>query len=406
MILLSGATTGITIGVIVIVILIVVTLIVMSIKVVRVRLRGPFLARSRSPASRFAPPAALFLYRNDKPWSLSALGGTRARSTGLESTLSFPSSNGPRATGTRAGASSSPLSPPAPPVPFPGLLTRAFPDFPPRLPPLSYRYYITDARGRPQLQHKKNQTTILLSAEVLDYPAQRVITRDNATLQLDAVLGYRIINPKVMIYSVQNLPDVLGKLLQAQLRNVAGALDVDQIIEQASSLNVLTGLMATETTRWGVEISFVKVQGVQAPGLTDVLAAKKNADLNNREVVIEAKSYKQTQMIESEGQRDSMVKKAEGHRQEIISKSKGEAQAIINMASGEARNLREMARGIVETGVDVAQYVLRLKYIEAMQAIVSSSGTDVVAVPKQTEFLQTAQDLGLTVFAGKLAKID
>ena len=80
-----------------------------------------------------------------------------------------------------------------------------------------------------------------------------------------------------MIYSVQNLPNVLAKLLQAQLRSVAGSLDVDQIIEESSALHVLTGMLDTEASRWGVKIIFVKVQRVEAPGLTEVLAKKKNA---------------------------------------------------------------------------------------------------------------------------------
>jgi regulator of protease activity HflC (stomatin/prohibitin superfamily) len=123
-----------------------------------------------------------------------------------------------------------------------------------------------------------------------------------------------------MIYSCTNLPNVLSKLLQAQIRNVAGSLDIDQIIEESASLNILTGLMDNEASRWGVKIVFVKIQKVEAEELADVLAKKKNADLQNKEVIITAKAKKQTQVIESEGIRDSMIKKAEGEALEMMSR--------------------------------------------------------------------------------------
>jgi regulator of protease activity HflC (stomatin/prohibitin superfamily) len=138
------------------------------------------------------------------------------------------------------------------------------------------------------------------------------------------------------------------------------------------------------------------LQGVDAPGLEHVLAAKKNADLNNKEVVIGAKSYKQSRVIEAEGKRDSMVKKAEGEKMQVISTAKGMARAVINNAEAEARSIREITRGVAhEEGNDPIRYLLSLKYLAALQEISESKGSSVIMTPHATSKLQIAQDFGL-----------
>ena len=121
-----------------------------------------------------------------------------------------------------------------------------------------------------------------------------------------------------MVYSVTNLPNVLSKMLQAQLRDVAGALDVDRIIEDTAILDRVAGELDMIARNWGVKIEMVKIQKVQADELSEVLAQKKNADFKNREVIINAKASKQTTIITSEGQRDQKIREAEGEAQRIV----------------------------------------------------------------------------------------
>lgn len=234
----------------------------------------------------------------------------------------------------------------------------------------SYRYFVSTPLGDTQIVAKNNMIRISTQNEVIDFPRQNVITRDNASVFLDAVLSFQIVNPVKMIYNCQNVPHVLSKLLQAQLRNVAGSLDIDQIIEESATLNILTGLMDSEASRWGIKIVFVKVQRVEAPGLNDVLAKKKNADLQNQEVIINAKAKKQSQVIESEGHRDSMIKRAEGEAQEMLARAKGQAQAIKNAANAEARSIKEIGRAITEDRGDPTRYLLTTKYLEDRKSVV------------------------------------
>lgn len=266
-----------------------------------------------------------------------------------------------------------------------------------------YRYFLSSpTMQEPTLNEAYGLTKISTQNQVLDFPKQFVITRDNAHIAVDAVLCYRIVNPKLMIYSVQNLPLVLSNLLQAQLRNVVGNLDIDQIVEESGSLNVLTGLLDNDAIKWGVKIEFIKVQKIEAFDLNDVLAQKKNADLRNKEIIIGARAKKQTMIIESEGQRDSAIRQAEGQAQERVSKAKGEAQALVNIAKAEAKTIREMAVAL-GTGKEVTEYLLSTKYIEALHTISKNEPNEAEYLPQSSSDLQTMQNLGInTIFPGKL----
>jgi len=214
----------------------------------------------------------------------------------------------------------------------------------------SYRYVVSDSYGQASLVNQPNMTRIHTQDQVLDFPKQHVISRDNAFLEIDAVMNYKIVYAKNFIYRCNNLPHILSKLLQAQLRNVAGSLDFDQMIEEAGSLNVLTGLMDSECARWGVKVNFVKVQRVDYTYNPELLSKVKDAELKNKEVVISAKAQKQTQIIEAEGKRDSMIKMAEGEASEMLARAKGQAQEVLNKASAEARSIREIGNALKAAG--------------------------------------------------------
>mmetsp|Transcript_1789 Transcript_1789/g.4575 ORF Transcript_1789/g.4575 Transcript_1789/m.4575 type:complete len:343 (+) Transcript_1789:283-1311(+) len=262
----------------------------------------------------------------------------------------------------------------------------------------SWRYYVTDNLGNPNLVERKSYR-ISNQNEVIDFPKQMVISRDNAQLQLDAVLSWKIVNQRQMIYSTVNLPQMLSKMLQAQLRNVAGSLDVDQIIEEASTLNVLTSMLDNETMRWGVKVLFVKVQRVDALSLSSVLAQKKNADLKNKEIVIQARATKQTLVIESEGKRDAMTKEAEGAAQEMISRAQGQATAILNAANAEARSIKEVARALAADGENPSHYLVAIRYLDVLKQIMALPNTTLELLPPAVAQLKAAQLLGLNTAA-------
>lgn len=248
---------------------------------------------------------------------------------------------------------------------------------------------------------EENDTKISTQNEVMDFPKQSVITRDNARVQLDAILGYKITNAKIMVYSCQNLPYLLSKLMQAQLRNTAGLLDVDQIIEDNSRLDSIMGDVDSIAREWGVTVNLLKIQSVDAGKLSDALQEKMKAEFNNNKIITDAKSKRQQAIINAEAQRDKMIKEAEGKSQNIISNAKGEAKAILNRAEGEAKSVKEIARAVKTSGQNPAKYLLTLKYINLLSYLISLPNTDVHIMPAKNLLLGTSAELGMNVLMPK-----
>ncbi|GKT22958.1 hypothetical protein ADUPG1_012278 [Aduncisulcus paluster] len=250
------------------------------------------------------------------------------------------------------------------------------------------RYYVSDARGQIHLVHKV-LNRVSVQSEVIDFAKTFVISKDNASCFLDAILSYSIKSPKVAVYSCKNIPLLLSKLLQAQIRNVAAGLDVDQLINDVSTMSRLTSLMASEVQSLGVAIQFVKVQKVETKGIKDDLEKNNQALYRNREQITLAKARKQVAVTNAEGQRDSEIKGVEGEAQEMISRARGNAQAIRNAASSEATSIKEMGKTLLagcKVGSDSpVHYFLRVKYLEALQHIMQSGKVDTVSSLKGTE---------------------
>lgn len=259
----------------------------------------------------------------------------------------------------------------------------------------SVRYYVDNARDEPELVEKLNQMRVQTQDEILDLPKQATLTKDGADLQIDVLLSYKVTNAKQMLYNTQNLPRMLSKVLQAQVRAVAGSLDVDSIIEETQSMDRVSSELGEVAVRWGVSINFVRYAKIDAGALSDVLAKRKNADLENQSIIIGAKTVKQKAILESEGQRDRLVKEAEGEAQQMRSRARGEAKAIVNAAQAEADAVREIARAISRTGEDPTRYLLAVKYVEALKAIMAQPATSVKFIPRETAHLQAMQSMGV-----------
>jgi len=169
-------------------------------------------------------------------------------------------------------------------------------------------------------------------------------------------------------------------------------MDVDQVIEETAALNRISVELDRVASRWGVKVEFVRVQRVEAGSLDKVLAQKKNADLNNKQVIINAKAQKQTKIIESEGHRDRMIKEAEGEAMRMISQARGEAQAVKNKAIADAKSVAEIARAVKRFGENPTKYLLAMRYIRALHQIMKLPNTKVDFTPMETSFLQVASE--------------
>ena len=265
----------------------------------------------------------------------------------------------------------------------------------------SWRYYRAAPNGQLQLISFKDKKLVSTKTESMDFPKQDVISRDNARITLDAILNYRVTDPSKMIYSTQNLPYMLSKLLQAQIRNAAGTLDVDKIVDDTTVLSGIQASLDTVTQRWGVTVEKVGIQEVNTHELQQALAKRKTAELNNKEVIIMAKTTKQTTVVHAEGKRDEMIRIAEGSAQQTVSSARGEAQAIINRANAEARSVMEIARAVAKFGENPTSYLLAVKYIDVFGQLLKYKNTKVEFLPSDAAFLLTTKDMGLNTIMPK-----
>ena len=260
----------------------------------------------------------------------------------------------------------------------------------------SWRYYKAASNGQLQLVKFEGRSIISTKTESMDFPKQDVISRDNARITLDAILNYRVADPAKMIYTTQNLPYMLSKLLQAQIRNAAGTLDVDKIVDDTTVLSGIQASLSNVTQKWGVNIEKVGVQEVDTHDLTQALAQRKTAELNNKEVIINSKTTKQTTIVHAEGKRDEMIRIAEGQAQQTVSRARGEAQAIINRANAEKRSVEEIARVVDSFGENPTSYLLAVKYIDVFGQLLKYRNTSVEFLPTDAAFLLTTKGLGLS----------
>mmetsp|Transcript_20309 Transcript_20309/g.47025 ORF Transcript_20309/g.47025 Transcript_20309/m.47025 type:complete len:337 (-) Transcript_20309:21-1031(-) len=266
----------------------------------------------------------------------------------------------------------------------------------------THEFYKLNLGGRLELS-RKHSYRVSMQTEVIDTPQLMVITRDNAKIFLDCILQYRVAQSKTMLYSTQNLPNMMSKLMQAQVRNVAGQLDVDQLIESNAATRAaarVSAEMAAIATRWGASVEFVKFQNVEVGELKDALAQAKNASLNNNALFLNARATRQTTIIDSEAQRDKAIREAEGTAAQIVAGARGRARAIVNEARGEAETARVIGRVVSgRSGENVTKYLLSIKYIDVLRDITSCSDTEIRFLPKETSTLQTLSILGLNTVA-------
>lgn len=262
-----------------------------------------------------------------------------------------------------------------------------------------HEFYKLNTTGR-LVKDVRRSYRVSMQTEVIDTPKLMVITRDNAMVFLDCILNYRISASKTMIYTTQNVPNMMSKLLQAQVRNVAGQLDVDQLIESSAMSRAaarVSSEMVAIATRWGVKVDFVKFQNVDVGELQDALARAKNASLDNQALFLKARANRQTTIIDAEGQQVKLMREAEGTAAQIVAGARGRARAIVNEARGEAETARVVGTVVAgRSGENVTKYLLAMKYVEVLKAVCARRDTKIRLLPHETSLLQTVASLGLS----------
>ena len=222
-----------------------------------------------------------------------------------------------------------------------------------------------------------------LREQVYDFPSQQVITRDNVTTEINALLYFQITDPKKAVYEIENLPNAIEKLTQTSLRNVIGELELDETLTSRDTINTkLQAILDDATNKWGVKVNRVELQDITPPESVRVAMEKQmQAERNRRAEILNAEGEKQSLILRSEGEKASRINEAEAHKQSQILRAQGEAEAIILNAQAEADAIRRVAEAVVSGRTDPASYMLAMKYIETLSQMTSGKDNKTVFVP-------------------------
>jgi len=235
---------------------------------------------------------------------------------------------------------------------------------------INWRYVKTDIKGHKYVQIK-NETRIDLRESVYDFPRQNVITGDNVSIEIDALLYFQITDPIKAVYEIANLPQAIEKLTQTTLRNVIGALDLDKTLTSRDTINTkLREILDDATDKWGVKVNRVELQDINPPQeIKTAMEQQMRAERDRRAKILVAEGDKRSKILVAEGEREAQIATAEG-----------EAQAKLLVAEAEAKAITVVANSVKDTGTDPASYLLSVKYIKAFNNIVQN-GDKTVVVP-------------------------
>ena len=226
-------------------------------------------------------------------------------------------------------------------------------------------------------------TVIDLREQVYDFPSQQVITRDNVTTEINALLYFQIVDPKKAVYEIDNLPNAIEKLTQTSLRNVIGELELDETLTSRDTINSkLQVILDDATNKWGVKVNRVELQDITPPESVRVAMEKQmQAERNRRAEILNAEGKKQSLILQSEGEKASKINAAEAVKQTEILRAEGEAKAIILNAEAEAEAIRRVAEAVAASNTDPATYMLAMTYIETLREMTSGQDNKTVYIP-------------------------
>lgn len=233
--------------------------------------------------------------------------------------------------------------------------------------------------SRPYLQAR---TVIDMRETVYDFPRQSVITKDNATIEISAVLYFQITDPVKAAYEVESLPTAIEKLTQTTLRNIFGELDLDQTYTAREKINSkLLITLDNAANKWGVKVNRVELQDIIPPtAIREAMEKQMKAERDRRATVTEAEGLKTSQILKAEAIREAEIKKAEGAKQAAILEAEGIAEAKIKVANAEAEAVKILAAGVGDKA-NPANYQVSLKYIEALSKMTEGKDNKVIYMP-------------------------
>lgn len=257
--------------------------------------------------------------------------------------------------------------------------------------PKAVKWRYVKSVGGEYLPFIKNITRIELRESVYDFPRQNVITSDNVTIEINALLYFQITNPEKSVYEIENLPEAIEKLTQTTLRNVIGGLTLDETLVSRDRVNDQLRLILDEATdKWGVKVNRVELQDIVPPReIRESMEKQMKAERDKRASILTAEGDKQARILNAEGYRDAEISRAEGEKRAKILAAEGEADAKLKIAEAEAEAIKKITSAL---GGDTnpGSYLIALKYIDAFKNISTKDGDKTIFMPFESSSIMSS----------------
>ena len=234
---------------------------------------------------------------------------------------------------------------------------------------------------------------VSLKEQVLDYPPQPVITKDNVTMQIDTVVYFSITDPKLYTYGVEQPMAAMETLTATTLRNIIGDLELDQTLTSRDIINTkMRAILDEATDPWGIKVNRVELKNILPPAdIQSSMEKQMKAERDRRQAILQAEGQKKSAILIAEGERESAILKADAEKQAAILKAEAEQQAAILKADGEAQAILAVQKALADSLAMLnekspSDSVLKLKAIEAMQKVADGKATKII-IPSEMQGL-------------------
>lgn len=234
---------------------------------------------------------------------------------------------------------------------------------------------------------------VSLKEQVLDYPPQPVITKDNVTMQIDTVVYFQITDPKLYAYGVEQPMMAMENLTATTLRNIIGDLELDQTLTSRDVINTkMRSILDDATDPWGIKVNRVEVKNILPPqDIQNSMEKQMKAERDRRQAILQAEGSKKSAVLIAEGEKESAILKADAEKQAAILRAEAEKQAAILRADGEAQAILTVQKALADSLAmlnDTApnDQVIKLKALEAMQKVADGKATKII-IPSEIQGL-------------------
>ena len=223
---------------------------------------------------------------------------------------------------------------------------------------------------------------VSLKEQVLDYPPQPVITKDNVTMQIDTVLYFQITDPKLYAYGVEHPMSAIENLTATTLRNIIGDLELDQTLTSRDVINTkMRAILDEATDPWGIKVNRVELKNILPPqDIQNSMEKQMKAERDRRQAILQAEGAKRSAILVAEGEKESAILRADAAKQAAILKAEGDAQAILEVLMALADSLRLLNEAAPN------DQVIKLKALEAMQKVADGQATKII-IPSEIQGL-------------------